>query len=152
MHRDLLLSWSDIISRTFNWVSWKIIAFLCFIYSDIFYHLSYNHIQMIILCSYVILARLVHKSFYFIAVSWFFLFYQQNYLHQSVVIILSWNHDHQFWFVIQIQVMNFVCMSHRKTSCQSIYFSYYLQKILSKKVISFNHFENMRSIFANIVL
>ena len=149
MHKSLSFSWLNIISRTFNWVSWKIIMFLYFVHSNILYCLSCNYMQVIILYLHVILARLVHKSFYFVVVLWFFLFYQQNYLYQSVIIVLSWDHNHWFWFMIQIQVMNLVHMSYRKVSCQLIHFSYCSQKILSKRVIFFNHFENMSSTFAN---
>ena len=88
---------------------------------------------MIIFYSHVIFIKLVHKLFHFVAVLWFFLFCQQNYLCQSVVIILLWNHDYQFQFMIQIQVMNLVYISYKRISCWLIHFSYCLQKILSKK-------------------
>ena len=142
-------AWLSIVSRTFSQVSWRIIAFLCIVHSDIFYHLSCSYMQIIIFCLHVILAKLVHKSFHFIIVLWFFLFCQQNYSCQSVVIVLSWDHDHQFQFMIQIQVVNLVCMLHRRVSCQLIHFLYCLQKILSKRIISFSHFENISSTFTN---
>ena len=133
MHKSLSLSWLDIVSRIFNWVSWKIIMFLCFVHSDIFYCLFCNHTWVIILCLHVILARLVHRLFHFIAVLWFFSFCQQNYSCWSVVIILSWNHDYWFQFIIQIQVMNLIYILCRRASCWLICFLYCLQKILSKK-------------------
>ena len=151
MYKSLSFSWSDIISRTFSQVSWRVIAFLCFVHSDILYHLSCNCMQMIILCLHVILARLVHKSSCFVAVLWFFSFCQQNYSCWFVVIILSWDHDYWFQFMIQIQVLSLVCMLCRRASCQSICFLYCLQKISSKKIISFSHLENMSSTFINTI-
>ena len=139
----------NIILKTFSWVSWRVVVFLCFIHSDIFYCLSCSCMWAIILCLHVILARFVHRLFHFIAVPWSFSFCQQNYLYQSVIIILSWNHDHQFQFMIQIQVMNLVHISHRKASYWLIHFLYCLQKILSKRIIFFSHLEDMSSIFIN---
>ncbi len=116
MHMSLSFVWSSIILWTFSQVSLWVILFSDFMCSSRSYHLIWSHTWAFILCSRDILVTLEHRAFHFIASQSTCSFNQQSYSCQSVAIILSWNHVHQFQFMIQIQFMSSVHKSHRTES------------------------------------
>ena len=108
MHRNSSFVWLLIILWIFSQASLQIIAFLDFVCSSRSYFLTWNHIWAFILCSCDILVMPECRAFYFIASQSTCSFDQQSCSHQSVAIILSWDHVYWFQFMIQIQFMNFV--------------------------------------------
>ncbi len=105
--------------------------------------------QTFVLYLHDILVMLECRAFYFIASSSTCSFDQQSCSCQSIIIILSWDHDHQSWFVIQIQVMSFVCRSYKMRSYLLTHLLYYSWWIQQERVISLNYLADMNNIFAN---
>ena len=121
MHMSLFFIWLSIVLWIFSQVFLWVILFSDFMCSSKSYHLIWNHMWAFVLYLCDILVMLEHRAFCFVANWSTCLFDQQSYSHQSVAIILSWNCVYWFQFVIQIQFMNFICMSYRTESHLLIY-------------------------------
>ena len=114
--KDSFFIWLLVILWTFSQAFSQVIASSDFVCSSKSYFLTWNHTQTFIFCLYDILVMSECRAFHFITSQSTCSFNQQNYSCQFVVIILSWDHEHQFWFIIQIQIMNLVHMLCRKMS------------------------------------
>ena len=119
MCRDSFFVWLLVISWIFSWVFSWVVVFSDFMCSSRSYFLIWNHMQTFILCLCDIFVILEYRAFCFITSQSTCSFNQQNYSHQSVAIVLSWNHVHQLQFIIQIWFMNSVCKSCRMKSHSS---------------------------------
>ena len=100
MHRDSFFVWLLVILWIFSQAFLWIIASSDFVCSSKSYFLIWSHMQAFILCSCDILVMSEHRAFHFIASQSTCSSDQQNCLHQSVTVILSWDCVHQFQFMI----------------------------------------------------
>ena len=100
MHMSLFFVWLLIILWTFSQVSLQIVLSSDFMCSSRLYHQTWSHTWAFVLYSHDILVMLKHRAFHFIASQSTCSFSQQSYSHQSVAVILSWDHVHQFQFMI----------------------------------------------------
>ena len=142
--------WSLIILWIFSQASSQIIAFSDFMCSNRSYFSAWNHTWAFIFCSCDILVMSEHRAFHFIASQSTCSSDQQNCLCWSVAVILSWDHVHQFQFVIQIQFMNSVHKSCKIRSHLLIHLLCCLSWIQQERIIFLSCLASMNNTFTNI--
>ena len=94
MYRNSFFVWSLIILWIFSQASLWVIVFSNFMCSSKSYFLTWNHMWAFVLCLHDILVMSECRAFHFVTNQLTCSFDQQNYSHQFVAIILSWNHVH----------------------------------------------------------